>query len=122
MEKKENTPSEDVALLCNRTEDGEGAQVLRFRKGTVQAAEVRPVKEGQTLNHQEMVRLHPRKDMPILFDVEVLHAPSDEEKSSDTTINGPARVSNKAYRDNWDRIFSANLAARGKKTEKEWLN
>ena len=65
----------DIAILHGPTEDGQGARVLRFKEGNVYAGEVRPVREGQSIGHQELVRLRPLDpDVPVC-EVEVLHAP-----------------------------------------------
>ena len=99
--------SEDIAFLHSPTEDGQGARILRLRKGRVEAAEVRPARDGQALNSQELVRLHPRENTPRVCDVEVLHGPQEEADEDNPAQNGPARVSTKNYRENWDRIFAA---------------
>ncbi|MBN1655497.1 MAG: hypothetical protein JXA30_17150 [Deltaproteobacteria bacterium] len=117
MGEKENTTTEDVAFIHSATEDGEGARILRLRRGKVEAAEVRPAKEGQPLNNHELVRLHPRQDAPRICDVEVLYSNSEQEPESN---NGPARVSSRAYRENWDRIFSSPEAVELKKPKRDW--
>jgi hypothetical protein len=112
------TGSEDIAFLHSATEDGQGTRILRLRKGRVEAAEVRAVKEGQPINTQELVRLHPRENMPRICDVEVLHeAPEVEAEVSDQ--GRPARVSTKAYRENWDRIFTSQRKSK-KKPSDDW--
>lgn len=112
------TGSEDIAFLHSATEDGQGTRILRLRKGRVEAAEVRPVKEGQPINTQELVRLHPRETMPQVCDVEVLHAPPDEPEVSEQS--GPARVSSKAYRENWDRIFTSEATDKKGRPDDDW--
>jgi hypothetical protein len=113
------TGSEDIAFLHSATEDGQGTRILRLRKGKVEAAEVRPVKEGQTINTQEVVRLHPRETTPRVCDVEVLHAPLVEEPEA-SEQSGPARVSSKAYRENWDRIFTSDATDKKKGPGDDW--
>jgi hypothetical protein len=116
------TGSEDIAFLHSATEDGQGTRILRLRQGRVETAEVRPVKEGQPINSQELVRLHPREDTPRICDVEVLHeAPPESETNETNEPNGPARVSSKAYRENWDRIFTS-AGAKTKRGEDWDLN
>jgi hypothetical protein len=110
--------SEDIAFIHSATEDGQGTRILRLRKGKVEAAEVRPVKEGQAIKSQEVVRLHPRETMPRICDVEVLHTPVEDESVSEQ--NGPARVSTKAYRENWDRIFTSESTADDERPEDDW--
>ena len=111
MDPKPSEPAYDydVALLHGPTEDGRGTKILRLRKGRVEAAEVRPARDGQPVNDRELVRLHPRERLPQLCDVEVLHESSVEpaEEAPEKATAGPARVSNRAYRLNWERIFAA---------------
>jgi len=117
MSEKETSTSEDVALIHSATEDGEGARILRLRKGRVEAAEVRPAKDGECLNNHELVRLHPREDTPRICDIEVLYS-SDQEATEPGS--GPARVSNRAYRENWDRIFAPDSSTEPKKSKRNW--
>lgn len=97
----------DVALLQGPTEDGEGARIVRFRDGVVSAGEVRPVKEGQSLNQQELLRLTPLKGAPALCEVEVLHEPAPSKGKS-----GPAQVATDTYRRNWSQIFEQSEGER----------
>jgi hypothetical protein len=108
MDPKESEPSYDLAYLHDPTEDGKGTKILRLRRGRVETAEVRPAHDGKPLNDQELVRLHPRKQTPRICDVEVLHEASavGAENEQEKATSGPARVSSRAYRDNWDRVFA----------------
>jgi hypothetical protein len=118
MSSKQSEPSDDIAFLHSPTEDGKGARVLRLRKGKFEAAEVRPAPDGQPLNDQELVRLHPREETPRVCDVEVLHEPDTESAEPEKSAGGPVRVSTRAYRENWDRIFADEYAGEKKpKTE-----
>jgi hypothetical protein len=56
----------DVVMLAGKTDDGDGAKVVRARPGKVETGEVRAMKEGQPLVAGEVVRLEPRKDAPQL--------------------------------------------------------
>jgi hypothetical protein len=98
------TPSEDVALLCGPTEDGAGARIVRAKDGVIAAGEIRPVKDGQSLNGGELVRLRPRAGAPRICDVEVLHAAPAAEQTR-VAGDGPAQVATARYRSNWDQIF-----------------
>jgi hypothetical protein len=94
----------DIAILHGPTEDGEGARMLRFKEGTLYAGEVRPVREGQSVEHSELVRLRPLDhDLP-LCEVEVLHAP-EARKAQTRPGNGPARFTTDGYRRNWGAVF-----------------
>jgi hypothetical protein len=93
----------DVVMVAGRTEDGQGAQVLRARPGKVEAGEVRPVREGKPLvGAGEVVRLEQRKDAPALYDVHVLHT---AERPVRATRGGPAQVATDEYREAWERTF-----------------
>ena len=112
---KESTAKEDVVLLHSRTEDGEGLRALRARDNRLEAAEIRPIRHGQPISKQaELVRLRPRKETPLICDVEVEY---NGDSSSDTRSqsSGPPQVASKAYRDNWEQIF-------GRRRRKRALN
>jgi hypothetical protein len=110
MAQENKRGSRDVALLYAPTDDGKGARILRSRDGNIEAGEVRPVKDGQSLQGGELVRLEPRADAPCVCDVQVLHEgrprdPSASAGPSDPPIGRPAQVASKDYRVNWDRVF-----------------
>lgn len=100
--KKPDAPKkDDVLLMHSRTEDGKGIRVLRAREGKVEAGEVRALESGVPIRG-EVVSLTQRKDNPALWDVDV-HCRVTPSRAH----AGPARVSTRAYRDNWDAIFKA---------------
>jgi hypothetical protein len=108
---------DDVALLSGPTEDGEGARLLRWKRGELYAGEVRPAREGEPLGQRELVRLRPLHDRVPLCEVEVLHAPA-----AHTEREGPARIATDTYRRNWDAVFGsgpdrASAAAKRKSSE-----
>lgn len=122
MSETKRPAPKDIAILSGPTEDGQGARVLRIREGDVSAGEIRPVREGEPINHSEVVRLHPLDGAQRVCAVEVLHAPeasaeragtvdsaSPQESPHDAKARasspGPARVSNARYRRNWSAIF-----------------
>jgi hypothetical protein len=100
----------DVALLYAPTDDEKGARFVRAKNGQLQAGEMRPLAVGQSLSGQELVRMHPRAEMPYLCDVEVIHPA--EKPMRDT--QGPAQVASDRYRNNWDATFGTQRAS-GKK-------
>ena len=117
MAESNKAAGRDVALLYAPTEDGKGARVVRARDGSLETGEVRPVRDGQPLNHGELVRLSPRADAPCICDVEVLHAPAavpapSNEPAALATRGRPAQVASDDYRMNWDRIFSSGRRAK----------
>lgn len=91
----------DVVLVGGETEGGDGARVLRMRKGSLELGELRAMREGRPI-HGEIVRLRQRAEHERLFDVEVLvPAPERPERLA----KGPPQVATNAYREGWDRIF-----------------
>jgi hypothetical protein len=90
-----------VAFLYAPTDDEKGARFVRVRKGELQAGEVRPLAHGQSLCGRELVRMRQRAEMPMLFDVEVIHP---AEHMHDT--QGPAQVASDRYRRNWEETFA----------------
>ena len=106
MPRSTPTDAADVALLYSPTEDGQGARILRARKGRLEPGEVRPVKDGKPLMGSELVRLTPREGAPSTCDVEVLH-----ERAAAPTTDGPPKVATEAYRAQWDRIFKPRARA-----------
>lgn len=108
---------DDVALLHGPTEDGEGARVLRLRKGELYAGEVRPAREGQPIDQHEVVRLKPLgPGMDArLCEVEVLHSPptrKEPEGAPSRRSQGPVRVATPSYRRNWGQVFGPSRAER----------
>ena len=65
---KSSKPSQDVVLIHGVTEDKKGLRVLRARPEGIELGEVRPIQEGQPLNH-DLVRLQPREGTPHICDV-----------------------------------------------------
>lgn len=104
----------DVVLMHSRTEDGEGIRVIRSREGRIEAGELRALKEGVPISG-EVVSLAPRNDQPLLWDVKVQCRVESAQSHA-----GPARVSSRAYRKNWDGIFK-NRALTAEGTEDESL-
>lgn len=105
---------EDIAILGGPTEDGQGAHLLRFREGSITAGEIRPVKEGEPINHSEVVRLRPLDGENRICAVETLHEPAKAPAENADKPGRPARVATERYRKNYDAIFDAK--GKGKKT------
>ena len=113
MAQETKRSSRDVALLYAPTDDGKGSRILRSRDGNLEAGEVRPVKEGQSSQGGELVRLEPRADTPSICDVHVLHEARRPESSAPPSspvsepTGRPAQVATEDYRLNWDRVFGS---------------
>lgn len=103
------TSGKDMVLLHSPTEDGEGIRAIRAKDDKVDLAELRPLKEGQDVSHSEVVRLTPHKELPALCDVDVMYSPNESESHQSTATDhaGPPRVASRAYRKNWDTIFTS---------------
>lgn len=101
---KPDAGDKDVVLMHSRTEDGEGIRVIRSREGRIEAGELRALKEGVPISG-EVVSLAQRNDQPLLWDVKV-----QCRVESPHSHAGPARVSSRAYRKNWDGIFKTSAS------------
>ena len=118
MAQDDKRGAQDVALLYAPTDDGKGARILRSRGGNIEAGEVRPIKDGQSLQGGELVRLEPRPETPSICDVHVLHEARPPESSvpppgpSIEPIGRPAQVATEGYRLNWDRVFGPAKGAK----------
>lgn len=113
--KRGESSASDVVLLHGRTRDGEGIRVLRARDGSVEAGELRAMKQGVPLASGEIVSLTQRSEHPLLWDVKVQHRVESVEHS------GPVRVTSSAYRENWKNVFRSKQS-RGGMEEDSTLN
>ena len=96
----------DVVLIHGVEPDGKGLRVLRYRDDKVETGAVRPLEEGKPIRG-EVVRLKPRRDLPVVCDVEV-ELPATSQKSAPVRRAGPAQVATDRYRENWDRIWKSS--------------
>lgn len=100
--------TEDVAVVCGPTPDGQGVNILRKRGERIEAGTVRKLEAGKPIVG-EVVRLTPRPDAPLVCDVDVeLPAPT-----SSTSLAGPAQVASDEYRKNWDAIYKTRTVKSG---------
>jgi hypothetical protein len=111
-ESEASVAEHDIVLVHGRTDDGQGIKALRSRPGRLEAAEIRPIKEGQPLHSGELVSMNEREGSPLLWDVEVLHRVQGE--AGEAQNAGPPQVTSASYRRNWDEVFGATKK-RGKK-------
>jgi hypothetical protein len=107
-----NARATDVVLVHGVTADGAGLNVIRQRNQQLELGAIHPARSGRPI-HGELVKLRPRSDCPLVYDVDVQYSPTDSEpRSSDTaraqsrSRRGPARVASDAYRTNWDAIWA----------------
>lgn len=92
--------SGDVALICRVSDDRKSVDVLRRRGDTLELGTVRPLVPGKPLTG-EVVRLKPRKEAPLLCDVEV----EWDARNASPAGGRPAQVSTDQYRRGWDAIY-----------------
>jgi hypothetical protein len=105
----------DVVLVHSPTPDGDGVNVLRARRQGLELGTMRPLTEGRPI-HGEVVKLTPRSEMPMLYDVETelpqpgqgeaaKDAPATRAEEARASSSGPAQVASDSYRRNWDAIW-----------------
>lgn len=90
---------EHVVLLEPPKEEGSEAMLVSS-DGRVEFGRLGGAKEGQDLRGMDMVQLAPHRNSPVVWNVKDRMSFRSEEGSK-----GPAKVNNKAFRDNYDRIF-----------------
>lgn len=95
---KSQARERDVVLVYGHSEDGRSYEVLRQRGDEVQAGTMRPLDQGKPI-HGEVVRLRPREEAPLLFDVEVEH-------DARPSPGRPAKVATEQYRKGWESIWA----------------
>jgi hypothetical protein len=123
----------DIVLVHGRTEDGAGLRALRSRPERLEAAEIRPMKEGQPIHSgAELIKLQQREESPLLYDVDVQCSAEELKGTSRSDIgrsaparggasplpsarSGPPRVSTRRYRDNWETVFGGRPSKKKKK-------
>ncbi len=104
-ENKDGDPL-DVVLVHGKALDGDATRVLRIRPGRMEAGEVRPVRDGESLAPGgEVVRLIPREGTPLVYDVKVEYQVPAASEVPARSGAGPAQVATQAYRDSWERTF-----------------
>lgn len=103
-------PSDDVALICGRTDDGKGLHVIRKRGTGLEAGVVQPLEDGKPI-HGELVTLRQRGQSAVC-DVEVHYDAAQKPAAATTTPSvasetrgHPAQVASDSYRKNWDSIW-----------------
>lgn len=89
-----------MVLVYGRSDDGKAYEVLRQRGPEIEVGRVRPLEEGKPI-HGEVVRLKPRDESPVLFDVEVQHDTREP-------TGRPAKVATEQYRKGWESIWAKN--------------
>ena len=106
----ESESPRDVAIVYGVTPDERGLEVIRRREQAIELGTMRPLREGSPI-HGEVVKLAPRADCPIAFDVHVeVPAPKRTQVArgdeSATPRGRPAQVASDRYREGWDAIWN----------------
>ena len=101
MDKADDEPQNDLALVLDKADASDGYRVLRRRAAdsSVELGTIRPLKEGRPIEG-EVVSLQPREDVPFLYDVKTeladpraRGAPPDQRwPSADRHRGVPARL------------------------------
>jgi hypothetical protein len=109
--------AKDLALVFGSADDGDGLKIVRQRRGStnLEAGMLRPLQSGRAISG-EVVHLEPRRESPLLFDVE-----TDEELSTAggagagarTDHAGPPQVASDDYRRGWDAIWGGKRGGSG---------
>lgn len=99
---------EDRILVYGVSDGGRTAHVVRKRGDDIEAGQLRPVESGKAVTG-DVVSLRPRKEFPLLFDVDVqIESPLRVRRHKDHA--GPAQVATAAYRHGWDAIWGSSPA------------
>lgn len=102
MSDKKRKPIGQVVLL--EPPKDEGSRALILQGDQVQEGTIGGMKEGQPLNGKEVIQLGPHPQSPFVYNLmeRVSFEPDTPEES---TSKGPAKVTSRAYRSNYDSIF-----------------
>lgn len=97
--------TEDVVLIHGRSDDG-ALKILRKKGDELSAGELRPMQEGKPIEG-DVLKLRPRKDMPLVCDVEeeVKIPKSTGAPTSASAPKKPAKVASDQYRAGWDKLW-----------------
>jgi hypothetical protein len=105
MDMSEDTKPRKQHVVLLEPPSKKGADALLVSDdGTVESGRIGGLKEGQPLNGKEMLRLSPHPDSPVVWNVKERVSFEGESQKS----KGPAKVTNQAYRNNYDEIFGAS--------------
>lgn len=119
MAERELQERVDVVLVHGVTDDGKGYQVVRQREDRIEVGAIKPLENGKPV-HGEIVKLRPRSESPLLFDVVLQVDTRVDGDATGPTVDsgtdeagrpggrkGPVRVTNENYRSGWDGIWGA---------------
>jgi hypothetical protein len=90
-----------VALVFGQDEHGTHILRRRSEEAPLEAGLLRPLREGKPIDG-EVVRLTPRREAPLLFDVKT---ELPDPRGPRATAEGPAQVATDAYRRGWDAVW-----------------
>jgi len=96
-------PVGDVAIVFGQDEHGTHILRRRSEESPLEAGLLRPLREGKPIDG-EVVRLTPRREAPMLFDVKT---ELEDPRGPRPTSEGPAQVASDAYRRGWDAVWGS---------------
>jgi hypothetical protein len=111
MDKADDEPQNDLALVLDKADASDGYRVLRRRAAdsSVELGTIRPLKDGRPIEG-EVVSLQPREDVPFLYDVKTeLADPRPAERR--LTSDGPPQIATEEYRRGWEAIWGQATGA-----------
>ena len=94
---------EDVVLIHGRADDG-ALKILRKKGDELSAGELRPLETGKPIQG-DVLKLRPRKEMPLLCDVE-----EEVKLPSTPRAEKPAKVASDQYRAGWEKLWGRRRA------------
>jgi hypothetical protein len=105
MDKADDEPRNDLALVLDRIESSDGYRVLRRRAAdsSVELGTIRPLQEGRPIEG-EIVSMSPREDVPFLYDVKT-ELPDQRPAQRRLTSDGPPQIATEGYRRGWEAIW-----------------
>ena len=83
----------------------EGSRVLVVQGNHVEEGTVRGIQDGQPLNGGDLVHLGLHPQSPVVYNLLERESFSNEEQGGTSGNKGPAKVTSREYRENYDQIF-----------------
>jgi hypothetical protein len=108
-EKCDEKTGRDFISDFRQGEDGSITCLRHHPDNTVRVNTLLTVKEGMSLAGSQLIQIQ-RVNEDNTIDVGVVYDGTDKTKEptpEQKTLNGPAKVNSKAYRDNWSNIFGS---------------
>lgn len=94
------TKTKEHVVLLEPPKEGGSEAMLVGSDGCVEFGLLGQAKEGQDLRGMDVIQLAPHRNSPMVWNVK-----DRMSFRQDEGVKGPAKVSSKAFRDNYERIF-----------------